>query len=114
MPGRAPLGGNKTAAPMVGRGMSPQPDGPVPAPTPQAPLPQAPKPPNIHERVLIIWSAIFPLVAIALWTTGPLMATWHPVLRAFVLTAVIVPLAVYLIVPRFTALYLRMRARLRK
>jgi multisubunit Na+/H+ antiporter MnhC subunit len=42
------------------------------------------------------------------------MTGWHPVLRAFVLTAVIVPLAVYLIVPRLTALYLRARARLRK
>lgn len=77
-------------------------------------MPHAPKPPNIHERVLIIWTAIFPLVAIALWTTGPLMAGLHPVLRAFVLTAVIVPLAVYLIVPRLTALYLGARARLRK
>ena len=73
-----------------------------------------PKPPNVHERVLIIWSAIFPLVALALWATGPLMEGWHPVLKAFVLTAVIVPLAVYLIVPRLTALYLRLRTRLRK
>ena len=39
------------------------------------------------------------------------MAGWHPVLRAFVLTGVIVPLAVYFIVPRLTAPYLRLARR---
>ncbi|MEA5457047.1 hypothetical protein SPF06_20170 [Sinomonas sp. JGH33] len=80
------------------------------APQPQ-PVPAAPAPPNIHERALIIWSSIFPLVAIGLWVFGPLMAGWHPVLRAFALTIVIVPTAVYLVVPRFTKLYLRIARR---
>ncbi|NUP74151.1 MAG: hypothetical protein HOQ07_05820 [Sinomonas sp.] len=71
----------------------------------------APVPLNIHERVFIIWVSIFPLVAICLWTLAPLMVDWHPVLRAFALTIVIVPVAGYLVVPRVTNLYLRLTRR---
>ena len=70
-----------------------------------------PAPPSIHVRALITWIAIFPLVSIALVVTGPIAADWHPVLRAFVLTVVVVPVAVYLVVPRLMALYLRSAAR---
>jgi antibiotic biosynthesis monooxygenase (ABM) superfamily enzyme len=31
---------------------------------------------------------------------APLTESWHPVLRAFALTLVVVPLAVYLVVPQ--------------
>ncbi|GAT87490.1 hypothetical protein CVCC1112_2149 [Paenarthrobacter nicotinovorans] len=34
---------------------------------------------------------------------GPIMEPWHPVLRALVLTAFVVPTAVYLVVPRLMA-----------
>ena len=81
-----------------------EPTGPSNPPTP-------PAPPSVHVRALLTWLAIFPLVAIGLMATAPLMADWHPVLRAFVLTAVIVPLAVYVIMPRLLALYARLRNR---
>jgi hypothetical protein len=42
---------------------------------------------------------------------APITAEWHPVLRAFVLTVLVVPLAVYLVVPRLLQVYGRMRSR---
>jgi antibiotic biosynthesis monooxygenase (ABM) superfamily enzyme len=36
---------------------------------------------------------------------APLMEGWHPVLRALVLTLVVVPVAVYLVLPRLFAGY---------
>lgn len=72
---------------------------------------KTPAPPSVHARALITWLAIFPLVAIGLTAMGPMMTDWHPVLRAFALTVIIVPLAVYLIVPRMLGLYVRLRAR---
>lgn len=68
----------------------------------------AARPPVVHERVLVTWLAIFPLVALALWAAEPFTAGWHPVLRAFALTIVVVPTAVYLVVPRLMAGYLRL------
>ncbi|MET0854614.1 MAG: hypothetical protein ABWY30_08280 [Microterricola sp.] len=63
-----------------------------PTPTPSAP--------SVHVRVVITWLAIFPLVAIGMLILAPISEGWNPVLRALVLTAVVVPLAVYLVVPR--------------
>jgi antibiotic biosynthesis monooxygenase (ABM) superfamily enzyme len=58
------------------------------------------KPPSAHVRAIITWLAIFPLVAIGMTAIAPISADWHPVLRALVLTLVVVPLAVYLVVPQ--------------
>jgi antibiotic biosynthesis monooxygenase (ABM) superfamily enzyme len=57
-------------------------------------------PPSIHVRAVITWLAIFPLVAIGMTAIAPLSADWHPVLRALVLTLVVVPVAVYGVVPQ--------------
>ncbi len=67
----------------------------------------APVVPSIHVRALATWITIFPLVAIALTVMGPITVGWPPILRAFVLTAIIVPLAVYVIVPRLLGFYVR-------
>ena len=56
-------------------------------------------------RAFITWTAIFPLVSTGMLVLGPVMEAWHPVLRALLLTALVVPLAVYLVVPRLLALY---------
>jgi antibiotic biosynthesis monooxygenase (ABM) superfamily enzyme len=56
-------------------------------------------PPSIHVRAALTWLAIFPLVAVGVTVMAPLTAGWDPVLRAFVLTLVVVPPAVYLVVP---------------
>ena len=59
--------------------------------------------PSIHVRAALTWLAI--LVAIGLTATAPFTVGWDPVLRAFVLTLVVVPLAVSLVVPRLKSIY---------
>ena len=66
-------------------------------------------PPSVHVRAVITWLAIFPLVALGMLVIAPISESWHPVLRAFVLTLVVVPLAVYLVVPQLMRAYGRMR-----
>ena len=68
-------------------------------------------PPSVHVRAIITWLAIFPLVAIGMILIGPVSESWHPVLRAFALTVVVVPLAVYVVVPRLLGAYAAMRRR---
>ncbi|MCO4274722.1 hypothetical protein NG701_09805 [Pseudarthrobacter sp. HLT3-5] len=66
------------------------------------PVPQAP---SIHVRAVITWLAIFPLVAVGMLLVAPLTEGWHSALRSLVLTLVVVPVAVYLVVPRLFAGY---------
>ena len=61
--------------------------------------------PSIHVRAALTWLAIFPLVAIGITAMAPFTAGWDPVLRAFVLTLVVVPLAVYWVVPWLMRIY---------
>ena len=72
-----------------------------------------PTPPSVHVRAVITWLAIFPLVSIGMLAMAPVTESWHPVLRAFVLTLVVVPLAVYLVVPQLLRAYARFGARRR-
>lgn len=60
-------------------------------------------PPSVHVRAVIAWLAIFPLVSIGMLLLAPLWGDWHPVLRSLLLTAIVVPLAVYVVVPRLMA-----------
>lgn len=73
-----------------------------------APAP-APVAPSVHVRAAATWLTIFPLVAIGMTLMAPVTESWHPVFRALVLTLVVVPLAVYLVVPRVIALLMRLR-----
>jgi antibiotic biosynthesis monooxygenase (ABM) superfamily enzyme len=70
------------------------------------------KPPSTHVRAAITWLAIFPLVAIGMTAIAPLSADWHPILRALVLTIVVVPVAVYLVVPQLFRGYAALQRRL--
>ena len=70
-----------------------------------------PAPPSVHVRAVITWLAIFPLVAIGMLALAPLWPVWHPVLRALLLTAIVVPLAVYLVVPQMMRAYQSLRRR---
>jgi antibiotic biosynthesis monooxygenase (ABM) superfamily enzyme len=77
------------------------------------PDPPVPPKPNIHVSALIVWLTIFPLVAIFSTLLGPMMPDWHPVLRAFVLTLIVVPIAAYWLMPqmfRWYAAFARARA----
>ena len=76
----------------------------TPATSPSAPA-GGMKPPSVHIRALITWLAIFPLVSLGFVTVIPLMGTAHPILKVFVLTLIVVPLAVYLVVPNLMKLY---------
>jgi hypothetical protein len=80
---------------------------------PGAVAPTAPVvgPPSVHVRAVITWLAIFPLVAIGMMLIAPFAESWHPVLRAFALTLVVVPLAVYLVVPQLMRGYGTLRRR---
>ncbi|WP_211195964.1 hypothetical protein [Agromyces sp. H66] len=76
------------------------------------PAPAAPAgPPSVHVRAVITWVAIFPLVAVGMLALAPFSESWHPVLRALVLTLVVVPLAVYLVVPQLLRGYGALRRR---
>jgi antibiotic biosynthesis monooxygenase (ABM) superfamily enzyme len=95
----------------------PEDDPPAPnrdTPPPGAvPDPPAPPRPNIHVTALIVWLTIFPLVAIFSTLLGPMTMEWHPVLRAFVLTLIVVPIAAYWLMPqmfRWYAAFARRRA----
>lgn len=84
-----------------------------PAPPGALPDPPVPPRPNIHVSALIIWLTIFPLVAIFGTLLGPMTMDWHPVLRAFVLTLIVVPIAAYWLMPqmfRWYASFARRRA----
>jgi len=58
-----------------------------------------PAAPSVHVRALLTWIAIFPLVAVGMTALSPVTEGWHPALRALVLTLVVVPVAVYLVMP---------------
>lgn len=66
------------------------------------------KPPSIHVRAFITWLAIFPLVSLGFLTIVPAMGNAHPLLKVFVLTLVVVPLAVYVVVPNLMKLFARL------
>lgn len=70
-----------------------------------------PQPVSVHVRAFITWLTIFPLVALGITFLMPAMGDTHPVLKAFVLTLIVVPLAVYLIVPRLMGLYIKLRSK---
>ncbi len=60
---------------------------------------------------MITWLAIFPLVAIMLTILGGLLGDAHPVLQAFLLTLIVIPIAVYLVVPNLMKAYMKLKAR---
>jgi antibiotic biosynthesis monooxygenase (ABM) superfamily enzyme len=60
---------------------------------------------------VITWLAIFPLVAIMLTILGGLLGDAHPVLQAFLLTLIVIPIAVYLVVPNLMKTYMKLKAR---
>ena len=66
---------------------------------------------TVHERALVTWAAIFPLVLLAQTVLGPFVGSWPPALQVFAVTLVVVPLASYLVMPRLMGLYVRLTRR---
>ncbi len=84
----------------------------VSQPTASLALPSAPPaPPSVHARAVITWIAIFPLVTLGFFAIAPFANDWNPVLRALVLSVIVVPIAVYLVVPQLMRGYGKLRAR---
>jgi len=61
--------------------------------------------PSIHVRAVLTWLAIFPLVGLGMFALEGIAHGWPPLLRAFLLTLVVVPLSVYVVVPALLRLY---------
>jgi hypothetical protein len=68
---------------------------------------------SVHLRAVITWIAIFPLAAMGMNVLAAIAPDWPPVLRAFALTLVVVPTAVYFAVPRLLILQGRLRGAVR-
>lgn len=69
---------------------------------------------SVHVRAMVTWAAIFPMAAVGMNVIADLAPAWNPVLRALVLTAVVVPTAVYFAVPRLLVLFGRVTGRSRR
>jgi hypothetical protein len=59
----------------------------------------------------VTWLAIFPVAAIGMSMLAVAAPSWPAVLKALVLTLVVVPAAVYIAVPRLLLAYGRIRSR---
>jgi antibiotic biosynthesis monooxygenase (ABM) superfamily enzyme len=70
---------------------------------PTAPPGALAMPPRWKTAVLI-WLAIYPSITFLLWLAGPRIASWPLALRTLALTAVLVPLMVFLLIPAFQRL----------
>lgn len=68
-------------------------------------------PPSIHVRAFITWLAIFPLVSVGFLTVIPLLKGLNPLLQVLVLTLLVVPAAVYVVVPNLMKLYFLIQKR---
>jgi antibiotic biosynthesis monooxygenase (ABM) superfamily enzyme len=79
--------------------------------TADIPVPTLPPAPSVHARAILTWLAIFPLVSVGMLLFAPVWGEWHPVLRALLLTAIVVPLAVYVVVPALLRGYTSARRR---
>lgn len=64
---------------------------------------------SVHERALITWLAIFPLVSADAWLISPLTQNWPLLYRTALLTLLVVPMAVYLVIPLLLKGYMRLR-----
>ena len=58
----------------------------------------APSPPR-YKRAVVVWLAIYPSVLVALIVLNPLIDELPLPLQTLVVTAVVVPLAVYVLIP---------------
>jgi antibiotic biosynthesis monooxygenase (ABM) superfamily enzyme len=64
---------------------------------------------SVHVRAAVTWLAIFPMVAIGMSVMGMAADRWPAVLKALVLTVIVVPTAVYFAVPRLLILQSKLR-----
>ncbi|MFJ9696343.1 hypothetical protein [Kitasatospora sp. NPDC101183] len=61
--------------------------------------PAAPAAPSVHRRALITWLAVYPAITTAFALLGPHLARLPLPLRTLVMTALVVPVVVYGLMP---------------
>jgi len=64
---------------------------------------------SVHVRAVVTWVAIFPMAAIGMTVLGSIVPAWPAVVKALLLTLVVVPIAVYFAVPRLLVLHSKIR-----
>lgn len=70
------------------------------APCPRRTPPPAAATPSVHIRVLATWLAVYPSITVAQLLFTPVLEPYAVPLRVLVITGVVVPLVVYVLVPR--------------
>ena len=51
------------------------------------------------KTAFVVWVAIYPSITLVLWLAGPRMQSWPLAVRTLAITALVVPLMVYLLLP---------------
>ena len=59
--------------------------------------------PNRHKMALLTWVVVYPLITVLIAMLDPVVGVLPMPLRTLVLTAIMVPVMVYLAMPRVTA-----------
>ncbi len=62
-------------------------------------------PPPRYKMAIVTWFAVFPLITLIFFLFGPLLSQLPTLLRTMVLTAVMVTLMTYVIMPRMTRIF---------
>lgn len=60
---------------------------------------QAHREPPRYKRAIVIWIALYPAVVVALTLLRPLIGDWPIPLQALALTLVVIPAAVWVLIP---------------
>ncbi|MEM9067203.1 MAG: hypothetical protein AAGE52_01815 [Myxococcota bacterium] len=60
---------------------------------------------NPHRQALTVWIAIYPTITLVLWLFGDWLAALPLPIRTLVLTAGLVPLMVYVLIPGLNAIW---------
>ncbi|MBT2478920.1 hypothetical protein [Streptomyces sp. ISL-94] len=67
--------------------------------------------PSIHRRALITWVAVYPTITIVLALLRPVLKDVPLVLQTLILTAIAIPIVVYVLVPALMKANARLTAR---
>ncbi|MFB7905806.1 hypothetical protein ACFC1T_05220 [Kitasatospora sp. NPDC056076] len=61
--------------------------------------PAAPSVPSVHRRAVLTWLAVYPTITTAFLLLGPHLGSLPVPLRTLVMTALVVPVVVYALMP---------------
>ncbi|MEV5323026.1 hypothetical protein AB0K67_02675 [Nonomuraea sp. NPDC052634] len=73
-----------------------------------------PAAPSVHRRALLTWFAVYAMLMLVQALLGPVISPLPMALRTLVVTAIVVPVVVYLLVPGLLRVNARLHRRDRK